>query len=164
MKNYFINFLKMEQNKMDKIEQSTDKKQKNQKKVVMILFLFIIISLVVAFIVISPGIMNKQAKNKNFKDFTLSDYSNQDFVFRKISFTKYLIYGTTGGTAQTDSLIIYFVQGTATISFNGFNNLSVDEDNTDYVNKKLSLIYTPSADDPELPIDVVIDIDEGKSK
>jgi predicted Zn finger-like uncharacterized protein len=96
----------------------------------------------------------QNAKNA-FSDFNLQLYieENPKLVFKKIYFSKYIIYGKPQGTNKKfEKLYIYLANGNADFQFD-LTKLDLNEEETDFVTK--TLVMTCSE---ELPIEIDVNI------
>jgi predicted Zn finger-like uncharacterized protein len=90
-----------------------------------------------------------------FDGFNLQQYidENPKLAFKKIHFSKYIIYGKPPGVNEKfEKLYIYHAKGNADFQFS-LNNLKINEEQTDFVSKKLVLTCTM-----EFPIEVDVNI------
>lgn len=90
-----------------------------------------------------------------FQDFSLSQYIEQNpkLVFKKVYFSKYVIYGRPPGTnSHLEKLYVYHVRGNADIQFD-MKSLTIDSEATDPIRRKLVLNCAK-----EYPIEVDVDI------
>ncbi len=103
-------------------------------------------------------------KNKALSSVSLSDYTKKSLVYKEIDFSKVLIFGTESEDSDKDSMILYFTKGTASLRFAGLDKLKVDFANTDLDKKELHLIYEPSENEKDIPVEVEIIYDENKCR
>jgi hypothetical protein len=98
------------------------------------------------------------AKNA-MPDFDLGKYVEQNprLVFRKVTFSKYIAYGTVpDASAHTAKLCVYHVKGSADFQFN-LKHLEVDTEKTDYISKQLFLRYKYPVSS-QVPIEIDVNI------
>jgi hypothetical protein len=96
----------------------------------------------------------QNAKNA-FSDFNLQLFieENPKLVFKKIYFSKYIIYGKPEGTNNKfEKLYIFLANGNADFQFD-LTKLKLNEQETDFVTKTLVMTYSE-----ELPIEIDVNI------
>jgi hypothetical protein len=101
------------------------------------------------------GYYQFQKAESAFSDFNLQVFveENPKLVFKKIYFSKYIIYGKPEGTNNKfEKLYIYLANGYADFQFD-LSKLALNEEETDFVTKTLVLSYSG-----ELPIEVDVNI------
>ncbi len=98
---------------------------------------------------------------KKMSHFSVERYVEQTpkFVFKTITFYKYIAYGKPDGTNTfLDKLDIYHISGSADLYID-MQYLTMDSSKTDYLNKELYLIYNSPT---EIPIGVNVNIPADK--
>jgi hypothetical protein len=107
------------------------------------------------------GVLKYLQAKQAIRGFDLGEYLEQSprLVFQKVSFNKYIAYGTPpDANSILAKLYVYHVKGDADFQFN-LKNLEIDKKNTDYVSRHLVLIYK-YADPYQLPIEVDVNISQ----
>lgn len=119
----------------------------------------LIILAVIAYLVV-------RSEREKRSTYSVERFINQTpkFVFKKITFCKFVAYGKPDGTNQwLDKLDIFHISGTAELYIE-MKNLTVDSTNTDYSNKKLSLVFNsptivPIGMDIDIPSDSIANVE-----
>ena len=133
-------------------------KEKNLRN---ILFWIVIGVLALLIIIFIGKIINNNKNKEELEAFPLSSYTEKMLQFKEIDFSKVLIYGTESNDSAKDSLLLYFVKGTAVLRFRGLDNLNIDTtlstDDTLFLNYNME-------NQTVLPIDIEIIYDESKCR
>lgn len=148
--------------KEKKVKEKRPKKEKSKFKQVVFTTFFSLLLLVIGASAIKMVLTDK--RKKELANFPISEYTKKSLQFKEIDFSKVLIYGTESDDPDKDSMLLYFVKGTATLRFAGLDNIAIDYDGTDFRNKDLHLIYDASANKYTLPVEVEISFDENKCR
>ena len=129
------------------------------------IIIYILIFLILGVILVSAFIfINKNTKKSKLQEIPISEYRKKALQFKEIDFSKVLIYGTNSDEPDKDSMLIYFVKGTANIRLTNLDKIEIDTENTDSLNKDLHIIYPLPTNATELPIEVDIVFDENKCR
>jgi hypothetical protein len=110
---------------------------------------------ILAIAISALGYYHYQNAKNAFSDFDLQLYieENPKLVFKKIYFSKYIIYGKPQGTNNKfEKLYIYLANGNADFQFD-LTKLKLDEQETDFVTKTLVMTYSE-----EMPIEIDVNI------
>ncbi len=105
-------------------------------------------------------------QKKNFRSFDLDSLKTQSLIIQTIEFKKFIVHGTEQNDADSalsayaDELQVYHISGTAEVSFDGMEKLSINEEDSDYENKILRLKYEPSQASSKTPFSVNVRIEE----
>ena len=105
------------------------------------------------------GFYQYTAASRAFEDFSLHQFiqENPKLVFKKVFFSKYVIYGKPPGTLDKfEKLYIYHASGYADFQFD-MNNLDINNEKTDFITKELVLSFKK-----EVPIEVDVNIPQDK--
>lgn len=121
------------------MSEETKKNKSKKARIILIITLFLIcvIGLVYYFLWLP------YQEWKNFKDLmNFEHYNKQEFIFQTISFSSFIPYTSNNIDGNLTNSDIWFVKGTADITFSNFTNLIRNDDATDYKTKTLRLDYT----------------------
>lgn len=140
-----------------------NKNENNEKVLTIICAILIVCILGVVSFMAYRCIRNKATKTK-LKKIPISAYTQKALQFKEIDFSKVLIYGTNSDSPDKDSMLIYFVKGTANLRLTNLEQIEIDMDNTNYGKKDLHIIYRLPRDFTELPIEVDVTFDENKCR
>lgn len=150
---------------MNKIEnKSEDKNTKPPKaKLKPSEVIFRVLTGIVLFIFLLVGAyafyINK--KIDEFKKYDLSELNDLDFIFQTCDFNKYVVFGSKEKrilSEYTDEMNVYYVKGSASISFNNLEDrLKPAWDLCDYDKGILRLKYV-SKNEKECPFDISVNI------
>lgn len=129
----------------------------------------IFLSILIICIIMVVGVSTFQILKKNtlkmkLQEIPLSAYTNKALQFKEIDFSKVLVYGTNSDDPEKDSMLIYFVKGTANIRLTNLDSIEIDAENTNYLKKDLHIIYHLPKNTTELPIEIDVNIDENKCR
>ena len=111
-------------------------------------------------------------QKRNFQSFNLEELKRQELIIQTIDFKKFIVQGTDPDKANglekalikyTDELQVYLISGHADVCFTDIENLTIDEDGSDYSNKTLRLKYK-YPDKRRIPFDIDIIVDENDIK
>lgn len=117
-----------------------------------------ILGIIVIFVIIYSLILN--SKIKKFSQFDLKQLRSQELIFQTYDFNKFIAYGTKQDRVlandYTDEMNVYYVKGSANLSFPDIANLKTVWEKCDYDKAILYLTYKKPANESMFKIDVVI--------
>lgn len=159
--------MKKLENKTDKentpVKGDTPAKEKSKISPVNLIFEILtgLVLLAVIIIAINAFLLNK--KIKDFRQFDIKELKSQELIFQTYEFNKFIANTTNqnGGFSEyTDEMAVYYVKGTATISFKNIDKLEPIDAACDYDKGILRLKYNWGEDNKiECPFDVSVAID-----
>ena len=125
-------------------------------------------------IVIWGGIclIKYKRQKDNFIQFNLAELKRHELIIQTIDFKKFIVQGTDPDKAKgiekaltkyTDELQVYLISGHADICFTDIENLSINEEDSDYNSKTLRLKYK-YPDKRNIPFDIDIVVNENDIK
>lgn len=144
-----------------------NKRNDNNKKSGKLFIVIIIILFVFILAVIGLSIWQNAERSKmrtKLQEIPISKYTEKALQFKEIDFSKVLIYGTNSDAPEKDSMLIYFVKGSANIRLTNLDLIEIDMENTNYTKKDLHIIYHLPMNTNALPIDVDVVFDENKCR
>jgi len=110
---------------------------------------------------LGAGLIINHVEKKKMEKFSIEKYvvDNPRLVFKTISFSKYIVRGTPNGTnSHLDKLNIFHLKGDADLYIE-MNHLDLIEEVTDYIQKRLVLVYNCPT---KYPVSVDINIPSGE--
>lgn len=111
-------------------------------------------------------------EKRNFQSFSLEELKRHELIIQTIDFKKFIVQGTDPDKAKgiekaltkyTDELQVYLISGHADICFTDIENLSINEEDSDYKSKTLRLKYK-YPDKRNIPFDIDIVVNENDIK
>lgn len=118
-----------------------------------------VIALLIIVFAVGALVVNKIEKKK-MEGFNIEKYVEQNpkLIFKTIHFYKLVVHGKPDGTNKNlDKLNILHLTGNADLYID-MNYLKIDSDNTDFIQKKISLIYNSPS---RYPVSIDINIPSG---
>lgn len=129
-----------------------DQKPQNRNRSVRIAIVMIAVFGVVAFVlgyVILQNHLARLSEDSTARDPSRYLEQHPDLVFRNVVFQKYLVWGRpAGATPQFETLLVYHVEGTASLIL-PLHSLTIVEEETDYILRRIAV---------SVPRDTMIDV------